>query len=203
MNRKKIKKLILRIAMIVIIEIMLIIAGAINQNLAIILTGIISITITAVIVVFIIKNIIKKDSQYEIQNNQLKKDTKQAVYQKKATYLTNAELEFYNVIKDIVGNNYIALPQIPLSQIINKTSNYKYQNELYRIIDIGIFTKDYTPLICIEINDNTHHNKQRYLRDLKVKKILHKANIPIITLWTEYGINRDYIKRRISKYIQI
>ena len=69
--------------MIVIIEIMLIIAGAINQNLAIILTGIVSITITAVIVVFIIKNIIKKDSQYEIQNNQLKKDTKQAVYQKK------------------------------------------------------------------------------------------------------------------------
>jgi predicted NAD-dependent protein-ADP-ribosyltransferase YbiA (DUF1768 family) len=55
----------------------------------------------------------------------------------------------------------------------------------------------------IEINDNTHNTKERYIRDMKVKEILDKANLPIITLWTSYGVNYDYIERRLKEYIEL
>ena len=150
------------------------------------------------------KNITKNQTQpkqEEINEVQNKDEPK---YNKKEHYLTKTEINFFHTIQYIVSDKYITFPQVPLSQIVEKNSNSKYQNELYRIIDICIFSKEnYEPLLCIEINDNTHHQKERYLRDLKVKEILRQAEIPIIILWTEYGVNPEYIKKRINDHIKL
>lgn len=124
-------------------------------------------------------------------------------YYIKSKYISNCELQFYYAIKNIIGDKYVLFPQVPLSQIIIKKSNSKYQNELYRVMDFCIFSKDYTPLICIEINDETHRQKERYIRDKKVEAILNNAGLPLITLWTEYGVKYDYIKNRISNHIEL
>lgn len=124
-------------------------------------------------------------------------------YVKKKSYLTDCEKEFFRVIKSIVYPNYIVYPQVPLSQIIEKDSTDRYQNELYRIIDFCIFSKDFEPLVCIEINDETHHQKNRYVRDQKVKNILNQADLPIVTLWTSFGVKTEYIKERLRKYLKI
>lgn len=41
------------------------------------------------------------------------------------------------------------------------------------------------------------------MRDLKVKEILRQAGIPLIILWTEYGVNVEYIKKRINEHIRL
>lgn len=99
---------------------------------------------------------------------------KQTEYEIKQKYLSNVELEFYTAIQSILEDKFILFPQVPLSQIIVKKSEKRYQSELYRVIDFCIFTKSYTPLVCVEINDSTHHQKERYIRDKKVKEILNK-----------------------------
>ena len=112
--------------------------------------------------------------------------------------LTQTELKFFNAIKKAINENYILLPQINLASIIERTDEHKYQNELYRNIDFAIFDKSYNPIALIEINDKTHKDKKRIARDIKVKEICNNANIPLITFWTDYGVNQEYINKRIA-----
>ncbi len=51
--------------------------------------------------------------------------------------------------------------------------------------------------------DETHHQKNRYVRDQKVKNILNQADLPIVTLWTSFGVKTEYIKERLRKYLKI
>lgn len=76
-----------------------------------------------------------------------------------------------------------------------------YHNELFRNIDFGIFDKSYNLKLLIEINDKTHTLSDRRERDKKVRTICAKANIPIITFRTSYGINEEYIEKRLHKYL--
>ena len=57
--------------------------------------------------------------------------------------------------------------------------NTKYHTELFRNIDFGIFNKDFELLLLIELNDKSHIQRNRKIRDRKVKNILKECNIPL------------------------
>lgn len=115
--------------------------------------------------------------------------------------LTKNEIIFYNKLKKIENfGEYIVLPQINLASIINKDT--KYRNELFRNIDFGIFNKEYKPLILIELNDKTHKYKQRRKRDIKVNELCQKANLKLITFYTSYANEENYIINRILNIIK-
>ncbi len=135
--------------------------------------------------------------------NYNKQETANSKYIIKNKYISYCELEFYEAIKNILNEKYIIFPQVPLSQIVTKQPETIWHTELFRIIDLCIFSKDYKPLVCIEINDETHHEKNRYLRDKKVQNILNEAKLPLITLWVNFGVKPDYIKRRLQEHIII
>lgn len=124
-------------------------------------------------------------------------------YEAKDAFITECEKKFFEAIRSVVGENYIVQPQINLASIVNKTTADKYRNELFRNIDFGVFDKDYKLLVLIEINDPSHDREDRRNRDDKVKKICNEANIPLVTFWTKYGINDEYIKNRLSPYLSI
>lgn len=126
-------------------------------------------------------------------------------YKVKSSLMTRMEKEYYATIKAILPEEgYILQPQVNLATIINKISDERFQNELYRNIDFCIFDSDFKPLVLIEINDQTHNTeKSRQARDYKVKDICQSANIPLVTFWTQYGINAEYIKKRIDEALQI
>ncbi len=124
---------------------------------------------------------------------------KEKHYQAKSL-LTPTERKYFEAIKLATPNNYIVYPQINLATIIDRVDEHKYQNELYRNIDFAIFDTFNRPVLLIEINDNTHKEPTRIERDRKVKEICKKANIPLITFWTSYGINQEYIKKQIANY---
>lgn len=126
----------------------------------------------------------------------------QYLYELKNSLITNTEKTFLKVIHDKLPSGYIVQPQVNLASIIRRTDNSKYQNELYRNIDACIFNSDFHPVLLIEINDETHNLQQRKSRDYKVKCICEEAGIPIITFWTSYGVNPDYIEKRIHEGIE-
>ncbi len=120
------------------------------------------------------------------------------LYNVKSSIITNREKQFFNCIKAVIPQGYVVVPQANLATFIYKTDNSKYHNELFRNVDFLIVDSNYKPYIVIEINDETHNDKKRKERDEKVQKICAEAGIEIITLWTKYGVNPEYIKSRID-----
>ena len=116
-------------------------------------------------------------------------------------FLTQSEYVFYQKLLNLSGD-YIVIPQIPLSSIIKKV-NGKYQYELNRVIDFGLFDKNFNLLLLIELNDSTHKQINRRDRDLKVKKILDDCYIKLITFYTCYPNEQDYINNRIYKELKL
>ena len=138
-----------------------------------------------------------------LSNDSEKSDELEKKYVKN-TLMSDCEKQFFDVFKDILADNYIIYSQLNLATIITKNNIHTYQNELYRNIDFAILDKEtYSPLLLIEINDETHNYNKRKIRDYKVKRICEEADIPLIFFWTKFGINRDYIEKRLKNYLDL
>lgn len=140
---------------------------------------------------------LKEDNNYVNKNN---------VWYTKKSIMTTTEIKFYNQFKEMIGDKYLIWPQINLASVItkNNTTYYKkkYQNELYRNIDFGIFDKNSFELILlIELNDNTHNSQERRKRDENVKVICNKCGYNIITFWLNKPNEYEYMKNRILYYL--
>ncbi|MBQ7903499.1 MAG: DUF2726 domain-containing protein [Oscillospiraceae bacterium] len=146
-----------------------------------------------------------KEKVPEIENSDIKTDENKAqptanenyLYELKQSLLTKNEISYYNVIKKVIPENYLVFPQINLASFIERTDDSRFHNELFRNVDFLITDDSYRPKVVIEINDQSHLTTERKKRDEKVRKICEEAGIPIIKLWTSYGINSEYISKRI------
>ena len=109
----------------------------------------------------------------KINNGNIDKDINlMKNYYLKKSLMTKYEKYFYDILIELKDELEIEImPQVNLASIVNKVGNSKFRNELFRNIDFGIFTKDYTELLLlIEINDKTHKQINRKIRDKKVEK---------------------------------
>lgn len=123
------------------------------------------------------------------------------LYEKKGRFISKAENEFYQAILNSLPQGYYAFPQVNLATFIEKTDDSRFHNELFRNVDFLITDSMYRPRFVIEINDQTHLTQERKERDEKVHKICEEAGIPILTLWTSYGVNIEYIRAKILEII--
>lgn len=121
------------------------------------------------------------------------------LYEAKSRLISLAEQPYYAALCALVPQGYHVFPQINLAAIINRTDVHKYQNELYRNIDFLITDNQFAPKIAVEINDSSHQRPERQQRDYKVNAILEEAGIPLLPLWTSYGVNRNYMQRKITE----
>ena len=123
------------------------------------------------------------------------------LYEAKNTLISKSEQSFYTAILSSVPEDFCVFPQINLATFINRTDGARFQNELFRNVDFLITDAQYQPRIIVEINDQTHLTADRRERDEKVRKICEEAGIPIVKLWTSYGVNPAYIKEKIDEAI--
>lgn len=132
----------------------------------------------------------------------ISKILKSPKYYKKNRLLTNCELAYYKALLNVLNGQYLLLPQINLATVITKKGEGG-RTELFRNADFGIFTKDFEPLVLIEVNDASHKRKDRIERDKKVNKICKKAGLPLITFKTEDGIDEARFYRELKRYIRL
>lgn len=126
-------------------------------------------------------------------------DDKKFLYELKSSLVTRNEMEYLNCIKAILPENCLIQAQANLASFIERTDGARFQNELYRNVDFIITDLSYRPLMVVEINDQTHLTGDRRERDKKVSNICEEAGIPIVKLWTSYGVNQEYIKKRVTE----
>ena len=104
---------------------------------------------------------------------------------------------------EIEGENYLIYPQINLASVIEKKGGSGFRTELFRNADFGIFNYDFTPVLLIEINDNTHFRADRAERDEKVLEICKSAKLPIVTFWVKDGIDINRMRKTLEKYLYL
>ncbi|MBO5359946.1 MAG: DUF2726 domain-containing protein [Clostridia bacterium] len=126
-------------------------------------------------------------------------DNGKYLYQTRRTLISKSERGFFDAIRSSVPEGYCVFPQINLASFIDRTDDARFHNELFRNVDFLVTDAEYIPKFIVEINDQTHLNNERRERDEKVQKICEEAGIPILKLWTSYGINPEYIKSRINE----
>ncbi len=123
------------------------------------------------------------------------------VYEAKSRLISKAESGYFTAIKEALPSDYYVFPQINLAAFINRVDNARFHNELFRNVDFLITDEEYNPKIIIEINDQSHLSRDRKERDEKVKKICEEAGLPTLVFWTSYGVNPDYIKKKIDEVL--
>lgn len=128
-------------------------------------------------------------------------NSKKYLYELRDRLISRNEVEYLNAIASALPAYYHVFPQINLASFIDRTDSARYRNELFRNVDFLITDSEYAPKIVVEVNDQTHLKRDRRERDEKVAKICEEAGIPLIKLWTSYGVQPDYIQRRISEQL--
>lgn len=137
------------------------------------------------------------------QNSDATANTAQSyLYDLKRSLISKTEQDYYKAIRASLPENYWAFPQVNLASFILRNDDARYHNELFRNVDFLITDAEYRPKFIVEINDQTHLNFDRKERDEKVRKICEEAGIPIVCLWTSYGVNPEYIRKRFDEVIQ-
>ena len=124
------------------------------------------------------------------------------IYKLKDSLITETEKPYLEAVKEVLPEGYVLQPQVNLASIIERTDGAVYHNELFRNIDACIFDTSYKPVLLIEINDQSHSDSKRKSRDAKVKAICEEAGIQLVAFWTKYGVNKDYISKKISEGIK-
>jgi hypothetical protein len=121
----------------------------------------------------------------------------------KKNYMTETEKRFYDVFISIVGDSYVVHPQINLASVIKKNGNFKFQSELYRNVDFGIFNKHtHELLLLIEINDETHYKYSRKKRDVGVENLCKEAGYDFIKFWVNQPNDYNYVEQRINNILK-
>lgn len=120
-------------------------------------------------------------------------------------FLTNNEYNFLTKFIDLENELHVNIvPQVNLASVIQKVSDSRFNTELFRNIDFGIFNADYSKLLLlIELNDESHNEYHRKKRDIKVHDICNKAGIKLITFYTKYSNEKEYVKSRIIKELGV
>lgn len=137
--------------------------------------------------------------------NNIKTDDTSTINYASKKFLSNNEYNFLTKIIDLETELHVNIvPQVNLASVIEKVSTSRVNTELFRNIDFGIFNADYSKLLLlIELNYESHDNSHKKERDIKFHDICDKAGIKLITFYTKYSNEKEDVKSRIIKELNI
>ena len=142
----------------------------------------------------------------ESKNDEIsKKSINYSLYYKKDYIMTQAELKFYRELKKITDKLDLTIfPQVDLERIINvKNNNNAHRNRIKsRSIDYTIVSNKNCKIICcIELDDYTHNNTNRKIRDEFINELFYNVNLKLFryNLNTNLEIIENDIKENLLK----
>ena len=143
---------------------------------------------------FITKKSIETDDEVNENINYNEK------YAKKEYLLTQTELKFYKLLKQITDElNLIICPQVTLYEIVN-IKDYKGFNKIQsKSIDFVIAEPNLKIKLCIELDDYTHKRSKRIKRDEFINKLFNDLGIKLIRIPVQNYYNLEELKTKIKE----
>lgn len=136
--------------------------------------------------------------------NRNTKNKRTYTYNKKTFLLTKAEHEFYDVLIQTVGHEYYIFPQIHLDTLADfkiKGQNWHaaHRHIDEKSVDFVLCDKAYiSPKLAIELDEKSHDEPNRQLRDQQVDEILHEINLPLLRIRNHGSFNPAEIAEQIK-----
>lgn len=125
-------------------------------------------------------------------------------YRRKDFIMTRAENRFFDTLNDALNNDYFVFPQVNLSSILDE----KIERQTWRSarnainrksVDFVICDKGYRrPLLAIELDDWSHDNEDRKLRDAGVERMLGEAGLPLLRFRNVANLSEADVARMVQ-----
>jgi len=128
-------------------------------------------------------------------------------YKRKDFLMSKAEHELFDVLVEVLGNEFYVFPQIHLSTILDENivgQSYKaaFRHIDEKSVDYVICDKVYIkPLLAIERDDKTHDREDRIERDSEVERMLDGANFPLLRLRNYGNLSKEEIRKLVLEKI--
>jgi Protein of unknown function (DUF2726) len=125
-------------------------------------------------------------------------------YRKKLAIMTDHELRYYKILNEAVGTDYYLLAQVHLSAFLDEKVKGQRWNAAFRHINsksIDFLLCDKTtlaPLLAIELDDRTHEQPYRRLRDAEVERILSAAQLPLMRAKSHGTVKLSALQEQIK-----
>jgi len=143
---------------------------------------------------------------YEIKDGYLNLAIKKKLISRRK-FIRYDEIEMYKTLVNVIGNNFVVIPQVHLCDIADVKVGYLDHDNLYyelkRIIyDYAVFDKNFEPLVLIELNGKSHFQDNRMNRDAIAENNAKNLNIPFIPIKKEDRLNEKLIREKLSPYLK-
>lgn len=131
-------------------------------------------------------------------------------YRKKEYLMTNNEINFYKILKDVADKYHCTIfSQVILYEIleVNESNHWssKYtslQNKINRkSIDFTICNNIGRILFCIELDDETHKIRKRKERDAFLDEIFEEADVILIHIKRSNFYDKKYIEELFERIL--
>lgn len=121
-------------------------------------------------------------------------------YAKKEYLLTQTELKFYKLLKQITDElNLVICPQVTLYQIVNIKDYKGFSKIQSKSIDFVIAEPNLKIKLCIELDDYTHKRGKRIKRDEFINKLFNDLGIKLIRITVQNYYNLEELKSKIKE----
>lgn len=129
-------------------------------------------------------------------------------YKRKDFLITKKENEFFNILTEILNNEYYIFPQVHLDAILdykvvgqNWKAAFRHINE--KSVDFVICDKAYLkPLLAIELDDKSHEREDRIERDINVERIFMEVDMPILRIQNSVSLNKEEVKNLLLEKLK-
>lgn len=134
-------------------------------------------------------------------------DLESLPYRIRDDFLSSAELSFYLVLNNVVGDKAVICPKVNLSDIFyvsRPNENLSYRGRIsqkhidFLLCEVGTMR----PLVGIELDDSSHARSDRQNRDNFVDRVFQDAGLPLERFPAQFGYHLSDLKLRIAKYLK-
>ena len=137
------------------------------------------------------------DNKYYINNKKYEDK-----YYKNEYLLTKNEIKFYRILKLIsIRMDYYLFCQVALYQIVRpkNSRNYADFNKIKsKSIDFVLADENCRPILCIELDDNTHERNDRIERDNFINELFKELGIKLLRV----DVKKYYDNEDIDKLVK-
>lgn len=161
------------------------------------------IVIILAIIVIIVEAIIARKKINKVNNEVDESINYNEKYTKKEYLLTQTELKFYKLLKQITDElNLVICPQVTLYEIVNNKNYRDFGKIQSKSIDFVITEPNLKIKLCIELDDYTHTKGKRIKRDKFINKLFNDVGIKLIRIPVQNYYNLEEIKQKIQESSQ-
>jgi len=120
-------------------------------------------------------------------------------------FITDAERNFFHVLRQVVGPRAHILAQVSLRQLLffpNAPGRQSWQNRANRAIDFVLCDPGtLRPLVAIELDDKTHTRPDRQTRDDNVETLLTAAGLPLLHILASRTYSVNELQSTLAPYL--